>query len=414
MLIKPTIFVWLCFLTSNLAAQLVKHALFIGNSYTSYNNLPQMVSSCASSTGDQLVYDSNTPGGSSLQGHTSNTTTIDKIQIGNWDFVALQEQSQRPSFPDAQVAQDVFPFATQLNNLIEQYNPCAETVFYMTWGRKNGDAQNCPTWPPVCTYSGMDSLLYLRYMQMAATNQACVSPVGAVWKYLRLNHPQIELYNADESHPSYAGSYAAACSFYAVIFRKNPNLITWNGTLSAQDAAILRNAAKVVVFDQLTLWRVGLQDPVANFETTNTGTFEAAFLNTSSNYETSSWYVDGILVSTDHNLTHTFAVTGPHQVKLVVEKCGYEASLEQEVLVGFMSIDVFSMRSTSIYPNPTDDMVYIDDVIGNSIFIFDLSGKLLIETSNHASGRVELNISKLQPGIFVVVVDEKRYLLMKK
>ena len=54
------------------------------------------------------------------------------IKQGSWDFVIIQEQSQKPSFPDAQVASDVFPYAQQLNDTIEKYNPCGETAFFMT------------------------------------------------------------------------------------------------------------------------------------------------------------------------------------------------------------------------------------------------------------------------------------------
>jgi hypothetical protein len=40
-----------------------KKVLFLGNSYTAVNNLPQMVADVASSAGDNLWFDSNTPGG---------------------------------------------------------------------------------------------------------------------------------------------------------------------------------------------------------------------------------------------------------------------------------------------------------------------------------------------------------------
>ena len=50
----------------------------------------------------------------------------------------------------------------------------------MTWGRENGDQSNCQSWPPVCTYEGMDDLLRERYMIMANDNNALVAPVGAV------------------------------------------------------------------------------------------------------------------------------------------------------------------------------------------------------------------------------------------
>jgi len=71
----------------------------------------------------------------------------------------------------------------------------------------------------------MDSALTATCTRMAQTHEAVVSPVGSVWRYLREN-TSIDLYSPDGSHPSLAGSYAAACTFYTMIFRKNPTFIT--------------------------------------------------------------------------------------------------------------------------------------------------------------------------------------------
>jgi len=85
-------------------------------------------------------------------------------------------------------------------------------------------------WPPVCTYEGMDDLLRERYLEMGEMNEAVVSPVGAVWRHLRENNPDVQLYANDGSHPSPEGSYAAACAFFSVLFRENPTLITFAST----------------------------------------------------------------------------------------------------------------------------------------------------------------------------------------
>jgi len=246
-------------------AQTTKNVLFIGNSYTYVNNLPQLISNVANSAGDQVIFDSSAPGGYTFEGHTTNSVTLDKISQGDWDVVVLQEQSQRPAFPIGQIEAEVFPFAEMLDDLINENNSCAETMFYMTWGRKNGDASNCGFYEPLCTYAGMDSLLSLRYQMMAEMNEAVVSPVGAVWHYIREQHPLIELYSSDESHPSLAGSYAAACCFYTSIFRKDPQNITYESGLNAIDAANIRSAVSVVVFDSLQNWLIGTYDPMAEF-----------------------------------------------------------------------------------------------------------------------------------------------------
>ena len=91
----------------------------------------------------------------------------------------------------------------------------------------------------------MDSLLRLRYIESAIANGTDMSPVGAVWRYLRQNFPNIELYQADESHPSAAGSYAAAFCFYSALFKKDPSLSNFNSVLNQAEAAIIRDGVFV-------------------------------------------------------------------------------------------------------------------------------------------------------------------------
>lgn len=237
--------------------------LFIGNSYVFFNNLPQICAGIAASMGDVLITDQSTVGGYSLQQHFADSNTIRKIKAGipdyntqergSWDYVVLQERSQLPSYPIREVERLVFPYAHALDSTIHQHHPHAKTIFYVTWGRKNGDKARCRTWPPVCTYQGMDSLLALRYGMMAEKERAMLAPVSAVWKYLRENSPAIELYNADESHPSEAGSYLAACSFYTVLFKKDPMRIQFDYKLDPLTALTIRKAVKEVIYQSLQL-----------------------------------------------------------------------------------------------------------------------------------------------------------------
>lgn len=248
---KTIVFFFLLFFSLFVFGQSSK-VLFIGNSYTYVNNLPDLISMMMSSSGDDMDYQMSAPGGCTFQQHC--TVSSSYIQQDGWDYVVLQEQSQLPSFPESQFMQECYPYASSLCSMIREHNPDAKIVFYMTWGRKNGDQQNCPYYPPLCTYQGMDSLLNLRYTMMAEDNNAWVSPVGAVWHYIRDYYPDLELYQPDESHPSYLGSYVAACCFYTVFTGRNPSSITWNGSLDETTASIAKNATKTVVFDSLWKW----------------------------------------------------------------------------------------------------------------------------------------------------------------
>ena len=398
-----------------LHAQQSKRVLFIGNSYTGNNNLPQIIAQCALSSGDTLIHDRNTPGGSTLEAHSTNNNTLNRIRQGHWDYVVLQEQSQRPSFPDHQVEQQVFPFAAFLNTFIKTENPCAETIFYMTWGRKNGDANNCSVWPPVCTYEGMDSLLFLRYMQMTHQNDAIVSPVGAVWKFIRENHPEIELYAADQHHPSFAGSYAAACSFYTVIFRKDPSQITWQGNLNTSTATAIREAAKTVVFDNLIQWRIGVKDPVAHFEASNLNPFEYLFTNESFNFTNSYWYVNGEFVSDETDLVFQFPEIGTYSVKLRVERCDqfsiYESTIEIDLGVGTNSS--IQDNGLMIYPNPAHQFLYLNINRDGPVTIFDLMGRPIYHRWHKHQEKANIDLSSFLPGKYILATLDRRFVFYK-
>lgn len=382
-----------------------KRALFLGNSYTNVNNLPKMVADIAASMGDTLIYDSNTPGGYTLQAHSTNATSLAKIGAGNWDFVILQEQSQYPSFPLSQVEAEVFPYARFLDSTINAQNPCVETVFYMTWGRKNGDASNCAAWPPVCTYQGMDSLLNLRYRMMAENNEAILSPVGAVWKYIRQNFPSIELYQPDASHPSVAGTYAAACSFYTSLFRRDPADIIFNASLSAADAENIRTAAKWIVFDSLLTWHIGAYDPIANFTLSISNGNEVQFSNSSVNASDFYWIFGDGDTTNEISPTHLFDTSGNFTVQLVAEKCGMSDTISKTI-----SIDAsYGMNEESLkddallYPNPVKSVLYFKADISNHLdySIINISGQE-IQAGHIDISEKKLNVESIPPGMYLL------------
>ncbi len=307
-----------CISGYELKAQLSYRVLFLGNSYTSVNNLPQIIHDVALSAGDTLVFDSYTPGGYHLIQHSTDAISQNKIMTGGWDYVVIQGQSQEP----ITYSSDFNIGGSALNNLIKQYNPCAVTMTYMTWGRKNGDATTCDFFPVMCTYQGMDTTLRNCYLDLTAYINGEVSPVSVVWNYLRQNYPNIELYQPDESHPSAAGSYAAACCFYATLFKKDPTLITYNFGLNASDASIIKNAVKTQVFDSLQLWDFK-RLPISDFSyQIGSGINEVIFNPIGYGVrQTYFWdFGDGDTSSTP-NPIHSYLTNGTYTVSLTTTNC---------------------------------------------------------------------------------------------
>ncbi|OJV27779.1 MAG: hypothetical protein BGO32_11025 [Bacteroidetes bacterium 37-13] len=225
--------------------------LWIGNSYTSVNNLPQVFYNLSLSGGDSVMFDSNALGGYTFQNHSANATTIQKIQSQKWNYVVLQAQSQEPSFPPMQVQSQTMPYAHLLDSLVVDNDSCTETVFYMTWGRKYGDQSNCAGYPPLCTFTGMQARLRESYLQMANDNHAIVSAAGMAWKKSWQTDSLINLWSSDNSHPSVAGTYLTACVFYATIFRKPPIGLSYSPIGDSATTAFLQTIAHHTVFDSL-------------------------------------------------------------------------------------------------------------------------------------------------------------------
>jgi len=390
-------------------AQQEKHVLFIGNSYTYANNLPLMLSALATSTEDKIITESNTGGGLTLQNHSTNAATISKIQQGIWDYVVLQEQSQLPSFPMSQVATQTFPYAKILCDTIRHYNNCAEPLFFMTWGRENGDASNCASWPPVCTYEGMDSLLNLRYRMMADSNHALVSPVGAVWNYIRNNNPNIDLYSPDESHPSLAGSYVAACTFYTMILEKNPVLISDNYGLSSTDANIIRNATRIVAFDSLSKWNVDKFNPIADFSVI-ASMDTIVTINKSKYADTYLWNFGDGDTSILFEPSHIYSNAQNYNITLKSSKCGMENIADTTITVLINTIKLSKGNDISIYPNPANDYFILKSkniINAKNITIFSIDGKLIKEFSPFTASVHKFDISSLNTGVYILsmIVD---------
>ena len=80
-----------------------------------------------------------------------------------------------------------------------------------------------------------------------------VAPVGSTWYMVRHDHPEINLWQGDGSHPSRAGTYLAACVLYASIFQRSPEGLSFHGGLSDEQARVLQEEASENVLLQ-TQW----------------------------------------------------------------------------------------------------------------------------------------------------------------
>lgn len=373
-----------------------KKVLWLGNSYTGVNNLPGLTDQIANSLGDDIEYDSNTPGGHQLQQHASNATSLAKIASQAWDVVVIQAQSQEPSFPYAQVQANTYPYARILNDSIQSNSSCSETMFYMTWGRETGD----PQWDSINTFDKMNNRLQLAYEYMANDNDASVAPVGVAWKYIRDNYPGIQLYSGDGSHPSYAGSYLAGSVFYANIFNKRVMEASFIGSLDSTTASILRRVADSVVFEgNYEQWHNGAKNIAlfSGYQVDNTMYWENNSLGGNLTFK---WIFGDGNESTDTNPNHQYGQDGTYEVTLIsYSPCGNDTIQDSvtfttvglvEELVNFK---IWQSNPSELIISTTNENTFqgrLIDLNGQTIQKFTINGSDTIQVKNKGLVIIEL------------------------
>ncbi len=188
--------------------------LFIGNSYTYFNNLPQLVTALAGSARPAQTVETEmvTVGGATLKSLWAGGKPQAALANGKWDYVVLQEQSTLglPKLVDG-IPQINDP--KLFHEAVRMIDPeikktGAKPLLYLTWARKDSpDKQH---------------LLTDAYQSIGKELGDTVVPVGLAWQAALKAKPTLELHVADKSHPTPMGSYLAACVFYATLFGNSP------------------------------------------------------------------------------------------------------------------------------------------------------------------------------------------------
>ncbi|MXW80007.1 MAG: hypothetical protein F4Z57_13680 [Gemmatimonadetes bacterium] len=177
----------------------ITRILFIGNSFTARNDLPGLLAQLVHAGGKgELECELISAGGASLRMHLNKGEAHERLQASRWDYVVLQEQSTLPVKNPTRTGENIREF----DAIIKAAQ--AQTVLYMTWAR-----QNAPE---------TQAALSETYIEVGREIGATVVPVGLAWRDCLESHPDIVLHDKDQSHPNLAGSYLAACTFYATLF----------------------------------------------------------------------------------------------------------------------------------------------------------------------------------------------------
>jgi hypothetical protein len=219
---------------TNVPAAAALRVLFVGNSLTSFNNLPQVVGELANAAGEPRPFAAfaELEGGTSLAGHMERGRVQARIaQEGPWHAVVLQEHGGFAAIEPAKMEHQTLPSVRTLQAMILAAG--AQPVLFVPYARRGGYTAGD-------SYDEMQDRVNENHAAMARTLNIATVPVGEIWRTALRKRPTLQLWDERGMHPSFAGTYLAACAFYMHFYRKSPVGNAYTAGLALEDARAIQ------------------------------------------------------------------------------------------------------------------------------------------------------------------------------
>ncbi|MGH1384816.1 T9SS type A sorting domain-containing protein [Kordia sp.] len=384
--------------------------LFVGNSLTYFNNMPQTFEQIADEQGYQVTVDQHTPGGTGFVHHVNNNALYQKFRDRTWDYVILQPGSNESpgfSFPIAETIER----GKRLRDSILKYSPCASIYYYeISYGIVNATPES------FTQYQNRQTLIKDNLIQMGNETDIPFVPVGECFKAsMETDASQFLWVNYGDIHPNAKGSYMAACSFYNGIFKQaivNTNQL---GGLSEADANYLRNQAELTTLGSLDTSLIDTFTSTANFEYAVDSPSSILFTNTSSNSDSVHWDFGDGTTSTSNVVSHEFDFSA-NQTYTVVLTSYKNCKEHHKIIVVSENLllieDVQSIdNNVFLYPNPTQSIVYVNlpkSTQIQQVKLYDNLGRE-IRSKNYEfqNSKHSINLNNLPSGIYILMMNSE-------
>lgn len=203
--------------------------LFIGNSHTYVNVVPEIVKELFAEVGVKVYYTMLVEGGKCLDYHADRKETGLNIVKGEYDYVILQGKA---------TGFDPEAFIAGGRKIIGEYVSVsgAKPVLYLVWALRGHSEDQIP--------------MTAAYRTLAEETGALIAPAGEVWHQILRRRPAPVLYRDDGNHATETGSYLAACCiFYALSDRARALRVAEGGQphtrlgIDTKTAAAIQTAA---------------------------------------------------------------------------------------------------------------------------------------------------------------------------
>lgn len=226
--------------------------LFVGNSLTYSNNMPDIFKNLAAVPGKEVYVDQATPGGVDLRHLISDQLVLNKINSMKWDYVVLQSDDIT-AFSD--MYQIEISTIEKFKRIIYQNNPSTKIIYTMIWGLRDGITLRELNGETVnYSYEVYFNKIYDGTLKIAQMTNLKVAPVGLAWKFVIKDNYEnrMQLFSEDKAHPALHGSYIMACVMNDVILQNtNPNIQFYCG-IPVQQAKYYQQKALLAIGNQTT------------------------------------------------------------------------------------------------------------------------------------------------------------------
>ncbi len=195
--------------------------LFVGNSFTYFYNLPQVVAAMAESQGKEIITRQSTVGGSDLGQHwrkEKGTKTMGLLETENWDYVVFNNHSTSPI--DSQ--DEFYDYGKKFADLVKSKG--AQPVFMQTWAYKSN-----PLMQPAITTA---------YGNLAEETGSLLVPGGMLFQQVRQWRPDMNMF-FDDKHPSSNATYLLGLAFYRFFTNDSLEKIPARITTNDKDGELL-------------------------------------------------------------------------------------------------------------------------------------------------------------------------------
>ena len=175
--------------------------LFIGNSLSYYNDLPDLLTKIAEAYGQDLGADCHCLGNYALVDHWNDGIIKALIANNQYDYIFMQQGPS--SQPEGRGL--LLEYGEVITSFADEYG--TKSGFYMVW-------------PSVTYYHTFDGVIE-SYTMAAEQTGSLLLPVGKVWQEYAEREGFESLYSGDFFHPSLKGSFLAAWVMFRTL---NPSV----------------------------------------------------------------------------------------------------------------------------------------------------------------------------------------------